>query len=1140
MNAPHLSVHSHYSFLRGGSSPEELCRQAAREGVRSLALTDVNGLYGAVPFLRAAEAEGIRPILGADLREPIPGRVGRTREGGESSRSRRGFVEDLRRGPGGRHVPRRAVLLVKSDEGYPVVNRVVTSRHLDYDFNLLDALRERGEGVAVLTSDLDLLEALTGARGPGEHHLALPSWGPWRRLYGKARDRGLLDAGVRPVAAGEVWFARPWDRWKHHLLTAMGLNVPLSGVPRPFLAPGGAWLQGPKRLAETFRDLPEAVENAAALAAACRGGPRLGGLHLPRFPLEGGGGGVAGAGGTALAHLRAQCLRGIVWRYGTRDRPRATSGQIYPADDPWCPVPGEPAGLPVPDPASLREDVVGQLEHELGIIAEMGYADYFLVVADIVRFARTEGIPTCGRGSAANSVVAYTLGLTHVDPLAHDLYFERFLNQGRQDAPDVDLDFSWRDRDRVLAYVYERYGSDRVAMIATQVTFQARAAVREVAKVHGLPEGEIAEVTRRLDCYGGGRELREKIAANPRFRGIDLTEEPWQTVLESAEQLDGVPRHLGLHPGGILIAPGLLTDHLPLERTARGLVATQWDMYPVEDAGLVKIDLLGNRSLAVIDDTCSEVERLHGRRISYAHFDPTEDPDTQALLRRGETVGCFYVESPAMRGLLRKLECDDFEGLVAASSIIRPGVSSSGMMHAYIERYHGQPFSYLHPKMEELLGSTYGVMCYQEDVIKVAHHIAGLSLADADGLRKSMSKKRNHERIEGYRKEFLEGAVERGTDPAVAEELWRQIESFGGYSFCKAHSASYALVSFQAVWLRAHYPGEFMAAVLSNHGGFYTTFAYISEAVRMGLELRGPDVNESREAYTGCTFGEGERDGGCRGWLRTGLCQVGGLSEEGRRALVAERERGGPYAGFDDLVGRVDLGPGEVEALIRCGALDGLEEGTRPELMWRALVWQRQRVPAGGERVRGGTLRLPLEMPAPKTPPRAPEYDPLTVLGFEAETLGHLVSAHPLTLYEEAIEAERARRGPPFIQGEELAEHVGERVRLVGWMVTAKPIHTVHDEVMEFISFEDATALYEVTVFPGTYRRYASRLLTRGPFVLTGRVEEDWGAVSLTLERLRVLGRGELPRPGAGPARSAPPAAGRGSQPPAVSSGRGG
>ncbi|MFO7768964.1 MAG: DNA polymerase III subunit alpha [bacterium] len=1100
----HLSVRSHYSFLRGGSSPEELCCQAAREGVRSLALTDVNGLYGAVPFLRAAEAEGIRPIFGVDLREPIPGRAGRTREENESPRSRRGFVEDLRRGPAGRHVPRRAILLVKGQDGYPVVNQIVTSRHLDHDFNLLRALTGRGEGAAVLTSDLDLLEALVAVRGPEDHHLALPSWGPWRRLYGKARDRGLLDAGVEPVAAGEVWFARPWDRWKHHLLTAVGLNTSLSGVPPSLLAPGEAWLQGPGHMLEVFRDLPEAVRNAAELAEACSGGPRLGTLHLPRSPLTD---------RPALGHLREQCLRGIVWRYGTRDRPRATSGQICPSDDPRCPAPGQDTDLPVPDPALLREEVTRQLEHELGIIAEMGYADYFLVVADIVRFARAEGIPTCGRGSAANSVVAYTLGLTHVDPLAHDLYFERFLNQGRRDAPDVDLDFSWRDRDRVLAYVYERYGPDRVAMIATQVTFQARAAVREVARAHGLPEGEIAEVSRRLGRFGDARELREKIDASPRFRGIDLTEEPWRSVLEAAEHLDGVPRHLGLHPGGILIAPGPLTDHLPLERTAKGLVATQWDMYPVEDAGLVKIDLLGNRSLAVIDDACSEVERLHGHSISYAHFDPTEDAETRALLQRGDTVGCFYVESPAMRGLLQKLGCDDFEGLVAASSIIRPGVSSSGMMHAYIARCHGEPFSYLHPKMEDLLGSTYGVMCYQEDVIKVAHHIAGLSLADADGLRKSMSRKRDHERIEGYRQQFLEGAAEQGTDPAVAEELWRQVESFGGYSFCKAHSASYALVSFQAVWLRAHYPGEFMAAVLSNRGGFYTTFAYISEAVRMGLQLRGPDVNASREVYTGYTFDEGEGREGYRGWLRIGLCQVGGLSGEGCRALVAERERGGRYTGFDDLVRRVPLTPGELEALIRCGALDGLEEGTRPELMWRALVRERRRVPCRGREARGDPLRLPLEMPVPREPPPTPEYDPLTLLGLEAETLGCLVSTHPLALCRDAVEEERGRRGPPFIRGEELADRAGERVRLAGWMVTAKPVHTVHDEVMEFISFEDATALYEVTVFPAVYRRYASRLLTRGPFVLTGRVEEEWGAVSLTLERLRVLGGEKCPGP---------------------------
>jgi len=1100
MEFAHLSVRSSHSFLRGGSTPGDLCEQAARLGMKAAAITDVNGLYGVVPFVQAARKAGIRPIVGVDLRERLPGPAGSDADGTESSRSRRGFIEGTD--------ARRAVLLAGSQDGYAGICRLVSERHLRKDFDLLEALLERGPGVEVLSDDPDLLARLVEARGSEGHSLALCAWRPWRRVLVEAHRRRLTEAGVRPVATGEVWFAHPWDHWRYHLLTAIGLNAALSAVPAEFTASRQAWLKGEDDLREVFADLPEAVGNAADLADRCRGEPPLGGLLMPRYrPLGAAGPRVAK---DPLQHLREQCLRGVVWRYGTREEPRRTMGQIYPADDPWCPKPGEGGNIPVPDTGDLRDDVRAQLEHELEIIAEMGYADYFLVVADIVHYARTEGIPTCGRGSAANSVVAYALGLTHVDPLAHDLYFERFLNQGRSDAPDVDIDFSWRDRDRVLEYVYRRYGDDRVAMIATQVTFQGRAAVREVAKVHGLPEGEIAMVTKRLGWFSNASELREKINSNPRFRGIDLTEDPWSTVLQAAEQLDGFPRHLGVHPGGIVIAPGRMTDHVPVERSAKGVVVTQWDMYPVEDAGLVKIDLLGNRSLAVIEDACRDVERFHKHTISYVHFDPTEDEATRELISKGDTVGCFYVESPATRSLLRKLDCGDFETLVAASSIIRPGVSSSGMMGAYVERHNGAPFAYLHPKMEELLGDTYGVMCYQEDVIKVAHHIAGMSLIDADGLRKSMGKKRDFERIDAYRRQFMEGATRRGVEPDIAAELWRQIESFGGYSFCKAHSASYALVSFQAAYLRAHYPAELMAAVLSNYGGFYTTIAYVSEAMRLGLEVVGPDVNESRIAYTGRTNLEGERSGGTAGRLRVGLCQVGGLSGEGAEEIVEERERRGPFGGFDDLMDRVALQPSEIEALIRCGALDGLGEGTRPELMWRALLRRREVVRSG----RGPALMLPLEMPLPAALPEAPGYDESTVLAFEAETLDFLVSSHPLTLYREAIERVRVERGPPLIAGQDLERHIGEQVRLVGWRVTAKPIHTVHNEVMEFVSFEDTTALYEVTVFPRQYRRYAPELLTRGPFILTGLVEEEWGAISLTLDRLSVLGRGDLPQAG--------------------------
>lgn len=1129
MSFAHLCVHSNHSFLRGGSTPEQLCEQAAGEGMETLALTDVNGLYGIVPFVKAAGKAGIKPIVGVDLREPLKGDTKGYGDDAESSLSRRGFVEKPPEEMGAVRQENRAmkaILLVETQEGYPELCQIISDRHLKNNFNLFKALAARGPGVAVLSDDIALLDALVRARGAEGHFLALNGWKPWRRTLVEARQMGLLRSGVKAVASNDVWFAQPWDHWRHHLLTAIGLNVALSAVPAHLMASRQAWLKGREGMEQVFEEVPEVLINTAELAERCKGGPPLGGLLLPRFAPVGSKREPESWNGS-LQHLREQCLRGVVWRYGTREEPRQTMGQIYPADDPWCPVPGRSGGVPVPDPALLRDDVHRQLEHELDIIAEMGYADYFLVVADIVRHARQEGIPTCGRGSAANSVVAYTLGLTHVDPLAHDLYFERFLNQGRSDAPDVDIDFSWRDRDRVLEYTYRTYGEERVAMIATMVTFQGRAAVREVAKVHGLPEGEIAQVTKRLGWFSGARQLREKIAANPRFRGIDLTDEPWSTVLAAAEQLDNFPRHLGVHPGGIIIAPERMADHVPVERAAKGLVITQWDMYPIEDAGLVKIDLLGNRSLAVIEDACNEVERLHNHAISYVHFDPTEDLATRKLVGKGDTIGCFYVESPAMRGLLQKLDCDDFDTLVAASSIIRPGVSSSGMMGAYIERHNGAPFTYLHPAMEEVLGETYGVMCYQEDVIKVAHHIAGMSLADADGLRKSMGKKRDFERIDTYRRQFMEGAIERGVEPDIAAELWRQIESFGGYSFCKAHSASYALVSYQAVFLRAHYPGEFMAAVLSNFGGFYTTFAYISEAVRMGLELRGPDVNQSKVAWTGYTMpaaveaaealaaGEIRLEelnlpDGYRGWLRVGFCQVRGLTEEGRHALVEARQQEGVFTGFDDLMERVDLEPAEIDALIRCGALDSLGEGSRPELMWRALLWRS----AVNRNRSGASLELPLEIPLAQEPPKASQYDEQTIMAFEAEALDFLVSAHPLALYEDTIATAAAEKGSPLIEAKDLEKNLGKRVRVVGWRVTAKPIRTIHNEVMEFISFEDTTALYEVTVFPRQYRRYAPELMTRGPFILTGRVEVDWGAISLTMERLQVLGRGELPAVG--------------------------
>ena len=1014
MPSVHLNVATPWCFHWGASTVEELAARAVERGIGALGMADAGGLWGAVPFQKACEAQGVKPVFGVRL------------------------------GP--------AHLVALDAVGWSSLCRLSSRWQMageERAWLLPRWIADEGRGFAVLAADRELLRGLARSRGEEELFATDPLV--------------AADTGLPFLAAPRVAFADAGGWLRHRLLAAIGANTTLQRLEPKQLAPRGAWLKGPQELAWDFAADPAALRRADELAARADYRIPLGEKRLPRFPVPGG--------RSALAHLARLCERGM-------KRRRV--------------------------PTAARERYRAQLHRELALIDELGFADYFLIVADIGRWARQRGIQSCGRGSAANSLASWLLGLTHVDPLAHGLYFERFMNRGRTDFPDVDLDFAWDERDAVLDHVYERHGRDHVAMICTHTTFAARGAVRELAKVMGLPPAEIGPVTRVLPWHRQGPLTPEEVLRNPKAAGLPLDAEPWRTILREAGQLDGFPRFLGVHAGGIVLTPSPLTDHLPLARAkketeAGPLVVTQWDMYGVEDAGLVKIDLLGNRGLAVIRDARAAVERNTGLELDFARIDPKRDSRTCELVERGDTMGCFYIESPGMRGLLQKLRCRSFPALVAASSIIRPGISSSGMMTAYIERHHWSVAHggahdeawYLHPAMRALLAETFGVMTYQEDVMKVAEAIAGIGPAESDGMRRAMTKKRAYQRLERYGERFVAGAVARGTPPTVAGELWRQIESFSGYSFCKAHSASYAEVSFRSAYLRAHFPAEFMAAVLANYGGFYATFAYVAEARRMGLGLVLPDVNTAGRSFEGAD--------GC---VRIGLSQVGGLGAATCARLLAARTADGPFASQDELLARVGPQPKELEALIRAGGLDRLPDGmTRPERMRAAALWARHRKdPAGG----AGAL---FPSTAVRKPPPAPEYDRRTMLLQEWETLDFLVSSHPLHLFADAIRAAGA------VAARELPRHLDQRVRLIGWQVTQKPIRTRDGKPMMFLSFEDTTALYETVLFPQQYRRLAPWTLTRGPYLVEGIPRDEHGAITVEVRELRLLEPGAAKTP---------------------------
>jgi len=567
-------------------------------------------------------------------------------------------------------------------------------------------------------------------------------------------------------------------------------------------------------------------------------------------------------------------------------------------------------------------------------------------------------------------------------------------------------------------------------MVANHVGFRSRAAVREVAKVYGIPPAEIKEVTRRLSFFSRPTKIPERMARHPKFRNLHL-EPPWPEILQLAGRLEGIPRHLSVHCGGTIIVPDQVQRYVPVQRATKGVRVIQWEKDQAEAAGLVKIDLLGNRSLAVIRDTLAAIRHNTGRNISYAQLNPVDDPATQGLIARGETMGVFYVESPAIRQLQQMTGRGDYEHLVIHSSIIRP--AANRYILEYVRRLKGGSYLSLHPVLDEVLAENYGIMVYQEDVSQIVMKLAGFDPAEADTLRKILSWK-SKERLADYRTRFFEGSRQRGVNRKVIEAVWEMIGSFGGYSFCKPHSASYALVSFKSAYLKVHYPAEFMAAVISNGGGYYSTFAYVSEARRMGLQMLGPDVNASDVKYTGK-----DRT------LRVGLMQLQGFPRDIAETIVRDRFDKGLFNSLDDFCLRVDLEPVAARILVQSGALDSISGGlNRPQMLWRFYGEPK-------DQAVGQSFSLVPVAINPSQWPQVEDYDRSNKLFHERETLGFILSVHPLRVYGRKI----AASGRKIVQASQLSRYVGRRVTLAAWSITGKEVVTKKGDPMEFVSFED-------------------------------------------------------------------------------------
>jgi DNA polymerase-3 subunit alpha/error-prone DNA polymerase len=896
-------------------------------------------------------------------------------------------------------------------------------------FDLKTAVPFHAKGLVVITQTPELLFHWHEAQ------VTVAAEVPVKPKGAVVRFRKMFqDLGVPMVATPGSFFLHPDDVGVHRMLRAIDLNTSLSRLIPKDVAPADRWLATASEYAKRFAIWPEAIRATEAIAERVTFAGPSRELILPPWHN--------GQGKSTGQLLRDAAYKGAQRRYGN----------------------------------ALPEAVVARLEHELRIIEEMGFSSYFLVVQDIV--SRSPRI--CGRGSGAASLVAYSLGITNVCPIKHKLYFERFLNPGRSDPPDIDIDFAWDERDEVLHSVLNQYGG-HAALVCNHVAFQPRMAIREVAKVFGLSDREIGRVTKRLPWFWredhAGADLLKKIKELPVLSKFDFPQ-PWPDIFHMARRIIGNPRYISVHPGGMVVTPEPVDRYVPVELAPKGVPIIQWEKNFAEEGGLVKIDLLGNRSLGVVRDAIANL-RNNGTNFNECSWEPQDDAATQVTVAEGNTMGCFYIESPAMRLLQKKTKVGDFEHLVIHSSIIRPAANE--FIREYVRRLHGGEWEPIHPLLVDVLDETYGIMVYQEDVSRTAVALAGFSHADADGLRKIMSKKDKTRKLDDYKTRFTHGARKRGVANHQIEAVWDMMMSFSGYSFCKPHSASYARVSFQAAYLKTHYPAEFMAAVISNQGGFYSTFAYVSEARRMGLEILPPDVNQSDLRWKGRS--------GC---LRVGLLSIKHVDTDTHRRIVAGRTEK-PYNDIVDFLERVKPKEHEARSLIHAGAFDSLcPKENRTSILWELICWKKSRLIRLNRSGTRDLFRKGIEVPKPSFPPEN-ERDRLQ---REFSALGFLCHGHPMALYTDPLKKHR------IVKAQELPCFANRHVQAAGILITGKVVHTKYGEPMEFLTFEDDTGLIETTFFPEAYRRFCSIIDGNRPFILYGKVEEDFGAVTMTVKRV--------------------------------------
>ncbi len=1058
MGFVHLHLHTQYSLLDGANKIKHLMPQVQTYGMPAVAITDHGNMFGAIEFYRAAAKQGIKPIIGCEM-YMAP----------KSRQDRSPVRADDYEGGGNFHL----ILLAMNLEGYRNLCRLVTAGFTEgfYHKPRVDKqlLRELNTGIIALSGCLsgELARAMLAGRDQLAREVAAEYAAIFDdRFYIEVQDNHLpdqerlnpalielaKDLSLPVVATNDCHYLKAEDAEAHEVLLCVQSGKVWSDEKRWRFGTNQLYVKSPEEMAAAFAHCPQAVTNTLEVAKRCNLELSFGDFQFPVFATP--------AGESLEACLERSARAGL--------------------DAHLAQIRASASGLSAAQEQAYRE----RLEYELQVIEEMGFASYFLIVADFIGYAKAQGIPVGpGRGSAAGSLVAYALKITDVDPIRHQLLFERFLNPGRKSMPDIDVDFCVERRDEVIRYIKEKYGADRVAQIITFGTLKGKQAIKDVGRVLEFSYGDTDRLAKLYPAPKQGKDfpLEAALEMEPRLREVRERGEREKKLFDYSLKLEGLLRHASKHAAGIVISPTPLVEHLPLFVDKEGSVLTQYAGPDVDTIGLIKFDFLGLKTLTLLDDAVKRIRKSRDHEIDLSAL-PLADRLTYQTLARGDTVGVFQMEGSGIRKLITQLKPTCFEDIVAVIALFRPGPLDSGAAEQFIRRKHGkEPITYLHPLLEPVLKETYGVPIYQEQVMQIAQVLAGYSLAEADNLRRAMGKK-SKEVMQEERVRFLKGAAKQKVPDKLAGEIFDQMETFAAYGFNKSHAASYALISYQTAYLKAHYPQEFMAALMSlEMDDTNKTYKNIAECRLRGIPVLPPDVNESDEGFT--VSGE---------TIRFGLGAVKGVGSKAIEVIQAARQDG-PFTNLYDFCTRVrgsQVNKRVLESLIKCGALDSLN-ASRAQLMAGledALRWADQKTNGAGNGAQLGLFASTAGKNGASHPdlPQVAEWTDIDKLRNERETLGFFITGHPLDKYVGRL------HGVVSLTTDSLKNRTHqEKVRLAGVIHSLKLKNNKKGDRYATFTLEDKEGVVEVIVWPEAYRRHEATLHADQPVCLSGTLDVD-------------------------------------------------